>query len=170
MMFGEKVHCIGADKVNQVNRLRGSSIKYCYGDEVVTWHEDVFNMLKSRLDKSYSKFDGTCNPESPNHWLKKFVDNKEIDVFYQQYSLYDNDFIDKNVLKNLETEYRGTVYFDRYILGQWKRAEGVVFPDFTDNTEKYIAKREDLPERFRWAGMGYDLGGNKSHYDSFVNM
>lgn len=30
VMFGEKVHCIGADKVNQVNRLRGSSIKYCY--------------------------------------------------------------------------------------------------------------------------------------------
>ena len=50
IMFGEKVHCIGADKINQVNRLRGSSIKYCYGDEVVTWHQDVFNMLKSRLD------------------------------------------------------------------------------------------------------------------------
>ena len=27
LMFGEKVHCIGADKINQVNRLRGSSIK-----------------------------------------------------------------------------------------------------------------------------------------------
>ena len=44
-MFGEKVHCLGADKINQVDRLRGSSIKYCYGDEVVTWHKDVFDML-----------------------------------------------------------------------------------------------------------------------------
>lgn len=49
MLFGEKCYCLGADKVNQVNRIRGSSIKYCYGDEVVTWHEDVFNMLKSVL-------------------------------------------------------------------------------------------------------------------------
>ena len=64
-MFGEKVHCLGADKINQVDRLRGSSIKYCYGDEVVTWHKEVFDMLKSRLDKDYSKFDGTCNPENP---------------------------------------------------------------------------------------------------------
>ena len=169
IMFGEKVHCIGAEKVNQVNHLRGSSIKYCYGDEVVTWNEEVFNMLKSRLDKSYSCFDGTCNPEAPNHWFKKFIDNKEIDLFYQQYSLYDNTFIDKNTLRNLETEYRGTVYFDRYILGQWKRAEGVVFPDFADNTDKYIIDKKQLPERFKWACMGYDLGGNKSHYGLVIS-
>ena len=31
-MFGEKVYCIGAENVGQVSKLRGSSIKYCYGD------------------------------------------------------------------------------------------------------------------------------------------
>lgn len=163
MMFGEKVHCIGADKINQVNRLRGSSIKYCYGDEVVTWHEDVFNMLKSRLDKSYSRFDGTCNPESPRHWFKEFLDS-DADIFYQQYTLYDNPFNPPEFVKALEIEYGGTVYFDRYVLGLWKRAEGVVFPDFADNPKKYLVKKEDLPKRFKWVSMGYDLGGNKSHY------
>lgn len=163
IMFGEKVHCIGADKINQVNRLRGSSIKYCYGDEVVTWHQDVFNMLKSRLDKSYSRFDGTCNPESPRHWFKEFLDS-DADIFYQQYTLYDNPFNPPEFVKNLEIEYGGTVYFDRYVLGLWKRAEGVVFPDFADNPKKYLVKKEDLPKRFKWVSMGYDLGGNKSHY------
>ena len=164
VIFGEKVHCIGADKVNQVNRLRGSSIKYCYGDEVVTWHGEVFNMLKSRLNKSYSKFDGTCNPESPNHWFKEFIDNDGLDIFYQQYTLYDNPFNPPEFVKNLEAEYKNTVYFDRYILGKWKRAEGIVFPDFADNADKYIVDKKQLPERFKWATMGYDLGGNKSHY------
>ena len=163
IMFGEKVHCIGADKINQVNRLRGSSIKYCYGDEVVTWHQDVFNMLKSRLDKSYSRFDGTCNPESPRHWFKEFLDS-DADIFYQQYTLYDNPFNPPEFVKNLEIEYGGTVYFDRYVLGLWKRAEGVVFPDFADNPKKYLVKKEDLPKHFKWCMMGYDLGGNKSHY------
>ena len=163
IMFGEKVHCIGADKINQVNRLRGSSIKYCYGDEVVTWHQDVFNMLKSRLDKSYSRFDGTCNPESPRHWFKEFLDS-DADIFYQQYTLYDNPFNPPEFVKNLEIEYGGTVYFDRYVLGLWKRAEGVVFPDFADNPNKYLVKKEDLPKRFKWCMVGYDLGGNKSHY------
>lgn len=163
IMFGEKVHCIGADKINQVNRLRGSSIKYCYGDEVVTWHQDVFNMLKSRLDKSYSRFDGTCNPESPRHWFKEFLDS-DADIFYQQYTLYDNPFNPPEFVKALEIEYGGTVYFDRYVLGLWKRAEGIVFPDFADNPEKYIVKKEDLPNHFKWVSIGYDLGGNKSHY------
>lgn len=163
IMFGEKVHCIGADKINQVNRLRGSSIKYCYGDEVVTWHEDVFNMLKSRLDKSYSRFDGTCNPESPRHWFKEFLDS-DADIFYQQYTLYDNPFNPPEFVKALEIEYGGTVYFDRYVLGLWKRAEGVVFPDFADNPKKYLVKKEDLPKHFKWCMVGYDLGGNKSHY------
>lgn len=163
IMFGEKVHCIGADKINQVNRLRGSSIKYCYGDEVVTWHQDVFNMLKSRLDKSYSRFDGTCNPESPRHWFKEFLDS-DADIFYQQYTLYDNTFNPPEFVKNLEIEYGGTVYFDRYVLGLWKRAEGVVFPDFADNPNKYLVKKENLPKHFKWCMMGYDLGGNKSHY------
>ena len=163
IMFGEKVHCIGADKINQVNRLRGSSIKYCYGDEVVTWHQDVFNMLKSRLDKSYSRFDGTCNPESPRHWFKEFLDS-DADIFYQQYTLYDNPFNPPEFVKALEIEYGGTVYFDRYVLGLWKRAEGVVFPDFADNPKKYLVKKEDLPKHFKWCMVGYDLGGNKSHY------
>ena len=163
IMFGEKVHCIGADKINQVNRLRGSSIKYCYGDEVVTWHEDVFNMLKSRLDKSYSRFDGTCNPESPRHWFKEFLDS-DADIFYQQYTLYDNPFNPPEFVKALEIEYGGTVYFDRYVLGLWKRAEGVVFPDFADNPKKYLVKKDNLPKRFKWCMVGYDLGGNKSHY------
>lgn len=164
MMFGEKVHCIGSDKINQVNRLRGSSIKYCYGDEVVTWHEEVFNMLKSRLDKDYSRFDGTCNPESPNHWFKKFLENKEADIFYQQYTIYDNPHNPPKFVKDLEIEYNGTVYFDRYILGEWKRAEGIVFKDFADHTEKYLIEPSESPERFRTVGVGYDLGGNKSNF------
>lgn len=163
LMFGEKVHCIGADKINQVNRLRGSSIKYCYGDEVVTWNEEVFNMLKSRLDKSYSLFDGTCNPESPNHWFKQFLES-DADIFYQQYTLYDNPHNPTEFVKNLELEYQGTVYFDRYILGKWKRAEGIVFPDFADNTDKYIISKDECPKRFKTLGVGYDLGGNKSNF------
>jgi len=63
-MFGEDVYCLGAEKVSQVSKIRGSSLKYCYGDEVVDWNQDVFNMLKSRLDKPYSCFDGACNPDA----------------------------------------------------------------------------------------------------------
>ena len=162
-MFGEKVYCIGADKKSQMERLRGSSIKYCYGDEVVTWNEDVFSMLKSRLDKSYSRFDGTCNPEGPEHWFKKFIDS-DADIFYQQYTLYDNPFLTPEFVRNLELEYRNSVYFDRYIMGMWQRAEGLVYPLFCDNEDDYYITAEEVPDDIRPICVGQDFGGNKSKH------
>lgn len=142
MLFGEKCYCLGADKVNQVDRLRGSSIKYCYGDEVVTWHEDVFEMLKSRLDKPYSRFDGTCNPDNPYHWFKQFLDSKA-DIYSQQYCIDDNPYLDPAFVDNLKREYEGTVYYDRYILGRWTIAEGLVYPMF--NRDFHIKPTEPRP-------------------------
>lgn len=135
IMFGERVFIMGADNANHVDRIRGSSIKYCYGDEVVTWHPDVFDMLKSRLDKSYSVFDGTCNPDSPQHWFHAFLQS-DADIFQQAYTIEDNPYLDPAFVANLKREYAGTVLYDRYINGLWVAAEGALFttyPQFTDD-------------------------------------
>lgn len=161
-MFGEKVHCLGADKINQVNKLRGSGIKYCYGDEVVTWHEDIFSMLKSRLDKEYSRFDGTCNPENPHHWFKKFIDS-DVDIFRQDYTIYDNDFLSPIVIKALEQEYAGTVFFDRFILGKWTLAEGLIYTQFANNEQMFLIDKDDLPNGLT-ISVGVDIGGSGSHH------
>lgn len=131
-LFGEKCYCLGADKITQVNRIRGMSVKYCYADEIATWCKEVFDMLKSRLDKPYSKFDGTCNPEGKNHWFKKFLDS-DADIYLQKYTLFDNPYLTQEFVNALMTEYRGTVYYDRYILGEWVNAEGLVYSCFDES-------------------------------------
>lgn len=128
-IFGEKCYCLGAEKVSQVSKIRGASIKYCYGDEVADWAEDVFSLLKSRLDKAYACFDGTYNPQYPGHWLKTFLDS-DADIFSQEYTIDDNPFLPPSFVKNLKREYAGTVFYDRYILGRWTLAEGLVYPFF----------------------------------------
>lgn len=158
MLFGEKAYCLGADKVNQVNRIRGSSIKYCYGDEMATWHEDVFTMLKSRLDKPYSRFDGTLNPENPHHWVKKFLDS-DADIYCQSYTIDDNPTLDPLFVENLKREYAGTVYYDRYILGLWKAAEGAIYRHVADRPQDFILQQAP-PVLF--ATIGVDFGGNGS--------
>lgn len=130
LIFGEKAYCIGADNIKSADRIRGSSIKYCYGDEITTWSPSVFEMLKSRLDKPYSLFDGTTNPQGPNHWLKKFLDG-DADIFQQHYSIDDNPFLDERVKEEMKKEHTG-VYYDRFILGNWVLAEGLIFPNFAD--------------------------------------
>lgn len=161
---GENVYCLGAEKVSQVAKVQGSSIKYAYGDEIAKWNREVFEMLKSRLDKSYSCFDGACNPENPTHWLKEFIDS-DIDIYLQQYRLFDNPFLPKEYVDNLCKEYSGTIYYDRLIEGKWKRAEGAIYRVFADNPERFIMpiKKSDIKE----IRIGIDFGGNGSGH-SFV--
>lgn len=164
-LFGEDVYCLGAEKVSQVSKIRGSSIKYCYCDELAEYNQEVFELLKSRLDKEYSMLDGTLNPASPNHWLKQFLDS-DADIYCQTYTIFDNPFLPEKFVKNLCKEYEGTVYYNRYILGQWCNAEGLIYTRFANDPSKYAwnKKKEDgsydLPEGTTIIGIDY--GGTKS--------
>lgn len=175
---GEDVYCLGAEKVSQVAKIQGASIKYCYGDEIAKWNKEVFQMLKSRLDKPYSCFDGACNPEHPTHWLKEFIDNVELDIYLQKYTIFDNPFLDPEFVKQLCKEYEGTIYYDRLILGLWKRADGAIYKRFADDPEAFKCeivdefspdseykqfRREDITS----IEIGLDFGGNQSGH-SFV--
>lgn len=162
-MFGVPVCCLGADKITAVDRLRGMSVKYCYGDEIVTWHKDVFKMLTSRLDKPYSRFDGTCNPDNPHHWFYEFLyKKKDIDRYVQEYQIYDNPFLAPDVVKNMENEYRGSVDFDRLILGHWVAAEGIIYRRFADDMSS--EKRMLIPAKPELSRIyiGVDFGGSGS--------
>ncbi|MCB5881029.1 PBSX family phage terminase large subunit [Lachnospiraceae bacterium EP-SM-12S-S03] len=175
---GEDVYCLGAEKVSQVAKIQGASIKYCYGDEVAKWNKEVFQMLKSRLDKPYSCFDGSCNPEHPTHWMKEFLDNEELDIYLQRYTIFDNPYLPEEFVQQLCKEYEGTIYYDRLILGLWKRAEGAIYKRFADNPEKFRCEvvdevSEDVDmKQFRKEDIvsieiGLDFGGNQSGH-SFV--
>ena len=175
---GEDVYCLGAEKVSQVAKIQGASIKYCYGDEIAKWNKEVFQMLKSRLDKTYSCFDGACNPEHPTHWLKEFIDNVELDIYLQKYTIFDNPFLDPEFVKQLCKEYEGTIYYDRLILGLWKRADGSIYKRFADNPEAFRCEivdnlsQESEHKQFRKEDItsieiGLDFGGNQSGH-SFV--
>lgn len=153
---GVDVYCLGAEKITQVSKVQGASIKYCYGDEPAKWNKEVFEMLKSRLDKPYSCFDGSCNPEYPGHWLKTFIDNPEINLYLQNYTIFDNPYLSKGFVEDLCKEYAGTVYYTRYILGEWALAEGLIFPMYQSAIEAMPSKPDDpKPEQYR---MSVDYG------------
>ena len=47
-IFGETCYCLGADNIRHVNRIRGASFKYAYGDEIATYNPGVFDMLNNQ--------------------------------------------------------------------------------------------------------------------------
>lgn len=164
-MFGEEVYCLGAEKVSQVSKLRGSGLKYCYGDEVTDWHKDVFDMLKSRLDKPYSCFDGACNPDAPQHWFKTFLDS-DADIYLQKYEIFDNPFLDLGFVTELCKEYKGTVLYDRYIRGLWVAAEGAIYKLMCDAISSDVENNpfavREKPKSLMEINIGVDFGGSGS--------
>ena len=161
-LFGKRCYVMGADKVNQVARIQGATIEYCYGDEITTWNREVFEMLKSRLRTENSVFDGTCNPAAPTHWFKTFLDS-DADIYTQAYTIDDNPFLTQYVIDELKKEYAGTVYYDRYILGRWKAAEGIIYCQFADDPDKYKIKLTDAWMKDAvFITVGIDFGGNRS--------
>ena len=168
-LFGEEVYCLGAEKISQVSKIQGTSIKYCYGDEVAKWNQEVFIMVQGSLDKPYSMFDGALNPENQSHWLKKDfldkVEEKGLDVYVQHYTIFDNPFLSQEFVDNLCKEYEGTVFYDRLILGLWKNAEGIIYKQFADDPSKFI-KEEAVDENgnkinFMIISIGIDYGATQ---------
>ena len=149
---GEDVYCLGAEKVSQIGKVQGMSIKYLYGDEIAKWNKDVFMMALSRLDKPYSCMDAACNPESPTHWLKEFLDRDDIDAYVQKYKIFDNPFLPEQFIEDLCNEYRGTVYYPRYIEGEWTKAEGLIYPMYEE------AITADLSDDFTDYSLSLDYG------------
>lgn len=160
-MFGEIVYCLGTEKASQVSKIRGARIKYLYWDEICESNEEVFELVKSRLSLPYSTCDFTGNPKNPSHFIKKFIDREDLDIYSQSWTLYDNPFLPKTYIDELSKEYEGTIYFNRYILGEWKRAEGIIYKKFADNPKSYII---DKAPPLMAVEVGIDFGGNRSKH------
>lgn len=159
-LFGKDCYLLGADNKTAVKRVQGSGWEYGYGDEMTTWNEDVFNMVKSRLDKPNSVFDGTCNPDNPGHFVKKFIDS-DADVFCQAYTIDDNPFLSETFRAELKKEYAGTVYYERFILGKWVAAQGIIFQQFAADPRSYDIPSVD-PGSLALVNIGLDFGGTES--------
>lgn len=159
-LWGKQCYCTGANDDRSITKIQGMGLGYAYCDELTTYPENFFAMLKSRLDLANSKCDATCNPEAPSHFVKQHIDNKLLDTYAEHFTLYDNTFLPKEFIANLENEYRGTIYFDRWVLGNWVKTEGLVFPLF--KREKHFMKPEEFRLRYGmhtiryviWAGDG----------------
>ena len=165
-IFGKKVYALGADNKKHVSRIQGATFEYVYGDEVTTWSEDVFQMLKSRLRCEHSHFDGTCNPDYPQHWFKKFLDS-EADIYQQSYHI-DDGCLPPRVVEELKKEYAGTVYYDRWIRGLWVPAEGLIYQYFANHTDEFIIDDplkwcQEQNKRLYKIMIGVDFGGTKSN-------
>lgn len=160
-LFSRKVYIEGVNDARAENKIRGMTLSGAYCDEITLFTEDFFSMLLSRLSKPNAKLIGTTNPDAPTHWLKaNYIDRKDkLDLKLWEFIIDDNTTLDKAWVHNIKQEYTG-VFYDRFILGQWVQAEGLIYRIFADNKDKYIFDK--LSDNLSFITIGIDYGASVS--------
>ena len=127
-LFGRLVYLEGVNDARAESKIRGMTLQGAYCDELTLFTQDFFAMLLSRLSMPGAKLFGTTNPDNPGHWRKTdYLDRAgELDLMKMRFTIDDNEFLDPEYVRQLKREYTG-VFYDRFILGNWVVAEGLVY-------------------------------------------
>lgn len=161
-LFGKKVYLEGANDETSEQKIRGMTLAGAYCDEITLYPQSFVQMLLSRLSMPNAKLYATCNPDSPSHYIKtEYIDNEEIkDKRIWNFLLTDNTFLPKEYVDNITREYSG-VFYNRFILGQWVRAEGIIYQDFANNPQDFAIAPDEIRDIVK-INVGVDFGGNGS--------
>lgn len=118
--------------------IQGITLAGVLFDEVALMPRSFVEQAMARCSVAESKFWFNCNPEGPTHWFytEWIQKSKQHNVLYLHFTMRDNLSLDPQIRERYEGMYSG-IFYQRYILGEWKKAEGLVYPMFS--RENHIA-------------------------------
>lgn len=173
---GEKIILVsGGAKDGDEKYIKGNTYGMAYVTEANECHPNFIQEVFDRtLSSAGRKIFHDLNPKAESHWYytdvldfhqEKQRRDRNYGYNYGHFTIADNLSIDDEKLRNtLKTYQKGTVWYERDILGRRKTAQGIIFPNFASDQTPYIIKADELPKRFRSVEAGFDIGGNGSAY------
>lgn len=148
--------------------IQGRTLAGVLLDEVVLMPRSFVEQALARCSVDGAKLWFSCNPGSPHHWFYQewIKRHRERNTLYLHFEMTDNPGLSERTLERYANMYAG-IFYDRYVRGLWVAAEGVVYKDFANNTEKYLIGdplewAEQNGARFSIISIGVDFGGTKS--------
>jgi len=143
----------GKDEGSQ-DLIQGRTLAGLLVDEVALQPESFVNQATGRCSVPDSKIWFNCNPEGPLHWFKvNFIDKAvDLNAYLLHFTLDDNHTLTDKIKDRYKRMYHG-VFYQRYILGLWVMAEGLIY-DMFNQDEHVVYAPKDL-DRFI---VGIDYG------------
>lgn len=125
----------GKDESSQ-DLIQGITLAGVFLDEVALMPESFVNQATGRCSVDGSKLWFNCNPESPAHWFKtEWIDKaREKGLLYLHFTMDDNLSLSERVKERYRRMYTG-VWYERFILGLWVLAEGLIYPMYREAIE-----------------------------------
>lgn len=144
--------------------IQGRTFAGVLMDEVALMPRSFVEQALARCSVAGARFWFSCNPSSPNHWFYQewIKDPKVHNVLYLHFRMEDNPSLTKETLELYRSTYRG-VFYNRYILGLWCAAEGLIYLEFAGDEKRYSIRREEVP-KLSYIEIGADVGGNASNH------
>ena len=128
--------------------IQGRTLAGILLDEVALQPRSFVEQACARCSVDGSKLWFNCNPESPQHWFYQewVCQPKKHNAIRLHFLLEDNPALPQKIIDRYKSMYTG-VFYNRYILGEWCVAEGLVYdfgePNIVDeaprNGEYYIS-------------------------------
>lgn len=170
-LFGRTIWLEGANDDRAEAKIRGMTLGGAYVDELTQIPEDFYKMLLSRLSVKDAKLYATTNPDTPTHWVKQqIIDNEQINKKVWNFTLDDNVILkqqNEEYFEELKKEYQsmGGVFYERFILGLWVVAEGLIYKQFVNHSELFM-REEAVDEygnkiNFLIVSIGIDYGATE---------
>lgn len=132
-------HVFGGKDEASYKLVQGITLSGVLFDEVALMPESFVNQAIARtLSVTGAKLWFNCNPDAPSHWFYQNwilpADSGEKPRYlHLHFTMSDNPLMDAEKIHQAEEMYHG-VFYNRYILGKWVVAEGVVYPMFRRDT------------------------------------
>ena len=119
--------------------------------------ESFVNQALARCSVKGSKYWFNCNPEGPNHWFKvEWIDKaKEKNILHLHFTMDDNPSLDEDTKERYRKMFVG-VFYQRFILGLWVLAEGIIYHNF--DKDKHTIDEKELPNNFDFYYVTSDYG------------
>ena len=114
--------------------IQGRTLAGVLLDEVALQPRSFVEQAVARCSVAGSKLWFNCNPDSPQHWFyTEWIQHaKERNALHLHFQLEDNPSLDESIINRYKSLYTG-VFYQRYILGEWVLAEGLVYEFGEDN-------------------------------------
>lgn len=123
-----RYYFFGGKDESSSSLIQGMTLAGVMFDEVALMPKSFVEQALARCSVKGSRFWFNCNPDSPQHWFYREwiqkLDKKN--AAYLHFTMDDNYSLDPAVKKRYENLYTG-VFYERYILGLWVLAEGLVY-------------------------------------------
>lgn len=121
--------------------IQGRTLAGCLIDEVVLQPRSFVDQAMIRCSVTGAKVWFSCNPAAPSHWFYtdwiKKADKGEINAKHIHFVLRDNPGLSEETIQRYEKSFSG-VFYQRYVLGEWVAAEGLVYPFFSAGQDTYL--------------------------------